>query len=199
MKKIFIASHCMEIGGAEKALLGILNSIDQNEYKVDLFLYRQVGELIKDIPIGINLLNTNKASCLAIPMVDLIKSFKLDMLYGRLKGKLLSKRFVKNNNLSGDHQVELTYSHKYTYKYIEKINEDTVYDLAISFLTPHYIVRNKEGKMVIYEILENGEETEYELTDISIEYLTDTDKLNMEKGVRINGKQELKQYIEDFE
>ena len=63
----------------------------------------------------------------------------------------------------------------------------------------HYIVRNKEGKMVIYEILENGEETEYELTDISIEYLTDTDKLNMEKGVRINGKQELKQYIEDFE
>lgn len=63
----------------------------------------------------------------------------------------------------------------------------------------HYIVRNKDGKIVIYEILENGEEVEYELTDISIEYLTDTDKLNMEKGVRINGKQELKQYIEDFE
>ena len=35
----------MEIGGAEKALLGLLNSFDYTNYQVDLFLCRQAGEL----------------------------------------------------------------------------------------------------------------------------------------------------------
>lgn len=63
----------------------------------------------------------------------------------------------------------------------------------------HYIVRATDGKVTIYEILEDGTENKYEVTDISTEYLTDTDRLNMEKGVRVNGIQELNQYIEDFE
>jgi len=41
MKKILIASHCMELGGAERSLLGILNAMDYHKYEVDLFLYRQ--------------------------------------------------------------------------------------------------------------------------------------------------------------
>lgn len=63
----------------------------------------------------------------------------------------------------------------------------------------HYMVRDVEGEVIIYEILEDGTEREYEKTDISTEYLTDTDKINMEKGIRVNGKQELNQLIEDFE
>ena len=63
----------------------------------------------------------------------------------------------------------------------------------------HYMVRDVGGKVVIYEILEDGTEKEYEETDISTEYLTDTDKLNMQKGIRVNGKQNLNQLIEDFE
>ena len=63
----------------------------------------------------------------------------------------------------------------------------------------HYMVRDVDGKVVIYEILEDGTEKEYEETDISTEYLTDTDKLNMQKGIRVNGKQNLNQLIEDFE
>lgn len=63
----------------------------------------------------------------------------------------------------------------------------------------HYIVKDKGGKVTIYKILENGKEQEYEVTDISIEYLTDTDKENMQKGVRINSKEELNQFIENFE
>lgn len=63
----------------------------------------------------------------------------------------------------------------------------------------HYIVRDKNGKVMIYEILEGGTEKEYETTDISTEYLTDPDKLNMQNGIRVNGKQNLNQLIEDFE
>lgn len=63
----------------------------------------------------------------------------------------------------------------------------------------HYIVRDNEGSVTVYEVLEDGTEKEYEVTDISTEYLTETDKMNMEKGIQVNGKQNLNQLIEDFE
>lgn len=63
----------------------------------------------------------------------------------------------------------------------------------------HYILKNDNGKIVIYIINENNEETIYENTDISIEYLTETDKQEIEKGIKVNGKENLYQLIEDFE
>lgn len=63
----------------------------------------------------------------------------------------------------------------------------------------HYIVRDNNGKVTVYEMLEDGSEKEYEITDISTEYLTETDKINMQKGIQVNGKQALNQLIEDFE
>lgn len=143
MKKVLVVSHAMEIGGAERALLGLLNSFDFNQYQVDLFLCRQEGELFHLIPNEVNLLPINQASCLAVPMKQLLinKSFK--MLFGRLKGKLLAKKKVKELNLKKDNQVPLTNSHKYTVNYIDDINPNTTYNLAISFLTPHYICMNK--------------------------------------------------------
>lgn len=142
MKKILIVSHAMEIGGAERALLGLLNSFDFNQYQIDLFLCRHEGELFHLISNQVNLLPTNQASCLAVPMKQLLNK-NLKMLYGRLKGKLLAKKRVKELNLKKDNQVPLTYSHKYTVNYIDDINPNTTYDLAISFLTPHYICMNK--------------------------------------------------------
>ena len=50
MKKILIVTHAMEIGGAETALLGLLETIDTEGYEVDLFLMRHKGELLKYIP-----------------------------------------------------------------------------------------------------------------------------------------------------
>ncbi len=142
MNKILIVSHAMEIGGAERALIGLLDSIDYEKYDVDLFLCRHSGELLQMIPQNVHILPQNKARFLAIPMKELIRQRKFSILYGRLKSKLLSKMYVKKHKLGNNNQVELTYSHKYTYKYIEKINEEEEYDLAISFLTPHYLVAN---------------------------------------------------------
>ena len=63
----------------------------------------------------------------------------------------------------------------------------------------HYLVKDVDGKLVIYKIAENGEEVLHEQTEISTDYLTDTDKINMKNGIRVNGKEELNQLIEDFE
>ena len=63
----------------------------------------------------------------------------------------------------------------------------------------HYMVKDKEGMVTIYQILEDGSQKELETTGISIEYLPETDKTNMKNGIQVNGKQELNQLIEDFE
>lgn len=165
MKRIIIVSHAMEIGGAERALLGLLNSFDYSQYQVDLFLARQEGELLKFIPKEVNILPMNQARYLAVSMKFLISEHEIKMLYGRLKAKYLAKRRVKKLGLKADNQVELTYSHKYTWKYIDDINPNTQYDLAISFLTPHYIclnhVRAKKKVAWIH--------TDYSTIDIDIE------------------------------
>lgn len=165
MKKILIISHAMEIGGAERALLGLLNSIDKSKYEVDLFLARHEGEMMKFIPSIINLLSTNQAKYLAVPMNNLLKEMQLKMLYGRLKAKILAKRKIKKLQLKSENQIELTYSHLYTYKYIDNINIGIEYDLAISFLTPHYICLNKcKAKKKIAWI-----HTDYSTIDIDVE------------------------------
>ena len=63
----------------------------------------------------------------------------------------------------------------------------------------HYLVKEQNNVIVIYEVLSNGKEKEYEITDISIEYMTKEDREKLKEGIRINGKAKLNQYIEDFE
>ena len=63
----------------------------------------------------------------------------------------------------------------------------------------HYIVRNLNGIVTVFHILDDRTEEKYMVTDIATEYLTDTDKVEMEKGIEVNGKQNLNQLIEDFE
>lgn len=63
----------------------------------------------------------------------------------------------------------------------------------------HYRIKDKEGTVTVYQILEDGSEQELETTGITTEYLPETDKINMKNGIQVNGKQELNQLIEDFE
>lgn len=63
----------------------------------------------------------------------------------------------------------------------------------------HFIVKDVNGVVIVFKIKEDNTEEEYQVTDIATEYLTDTDKIEMEKGIRVNGKQNLNQLIEDYE
>lgn len=63
----------------------------------------------------------------------------------------------------------------------------------------HFIVKDVDGIVTAFKIKEDGIEEEYEITDIATEYLTDTDKIEMKNGIRVNGKQNLNQLIEDYE
>lgn len=143
MKKILVFSHAMEIGGAERALLGLLETIDTMKYEVDLFLMRHQGELMKYIPSNINLLpEIPKYACLAIPFIDVLKRGQFGVAIGRYVGKRKAAKRVKKLQLSADNDVALEYSHKFTIGAMPLIS-DKEYDLAISFLTPHYFCAKK--------------------------------------------------------
>ena len=54
--QILFAIHYLELGGAERSLLGLLESLDYSRVEVDLFVYRHQGELMPAIPPQVHLL-----------------------------------------------------------------------------------------------------------------------------------------------
>ena len=140
-KSIFIFSHSMEIGGAESALIGLLNSIDYDRYDVDLFLLKHGGDFFNLIPKSVNILSENKIGiALMSSIVDEIKMGCIPVAVSRFVSKINSVIYSKKNGISSEY-VQLLYDHKTTIKYFDSFNKD--YDIAISFLTPHYFVANK--------------------------------------------------------
>ena len=64
----------------------------------------------------------------------------------------------------------------------------------------HFKLKIEDGKINIYLINKDGTETLYEKTNISSEYLTETDLININNGtLEVYGKEELNKTIEDFE
>lgn len=64
----------------------------------------------------------------------------------------------------------------------------------------HFKLKIEDEKINIYLINKDGTETLYEKTNISSEYLTETDLININNGsLEIYGKEELNKTIEDFE
>ena len=143
MKKILIVSHAMEIGGAERALLGLLESIDPARVSVDLFLLRHEGELLSLIPDYVNLLPPIPAyTVLARPIVQTLREGHLLLSAARLVGKWKAKEYDRRNGLTPS-AVAIEYSHKFTKRFMPPIRPEVEYDLAISFLTPHYFGAEK--------------------------------------------------------
>lgn len=63
----------------------------------------------------------------------------------------------------------------------------------------HYMLRDVDGKINVYKLDEDGNEALLNETDIATEYLTSTDKINMENGLIVYGKENLNKLLEDFE
>lgn len=130
----------MYIGGAERALLGLLNAIDFSKYDVDLFLAMHVGEFLKMIPKEINLLpEDSRYAGYACPLKKVL--FSKDFMIGlaRLKAKWKFRNYMKKKGLTRS-DASFQYVVREMMPYLPKINPDLEYDLAISFIAPHNIV-----------------------------------------------------------
>ena len=142
--RIFIAMHYMEIGGAETALVGLLNALDPARVDVDLFLYDHRGEMMQFIPEWVNLLpQIPKYSVLERPIVELVKRGFWGIAAARMWAKRISKVAYKRSGSKLENNGGLDKMSKCTTPLLPKINPSMTYDLAISFLTPHRIVAEK--------------------------------------------------------
>jgi len=85
-----------------------------------------------------------------------------------------------------------------------KIDKFSVEEIELSkeeesFCNEHYKLKLEKNAIVIYNVDENGIETEYEHTGITTEYLTEEDILKLNTGIIIYGKENLTSTIEDYE
>lgn len=143
-KKVLVVSHFMELGGAERALLGLLSGFDYDEYDVSLFLFRHEGDLLPLIPKEVNLLPViSQYATLASPISNVIHDGHFLLAGSRVVGKYLAKIYNAIHCYDENSQVEIEYSHKFTKWLMLDITPEITYDLAISFLTPHYFVIEK--------------------------------------------------------
>ena len=144
--RIFINMHYMALGGAERALLGLLNAIDVDKVDVDLFLNQHTGEFMPLIPKHINLLPERSGyNAIERPMKAILKERQFGVLLGRLKAKLQHKLYHKSLNepyRSFDASA-FQYIADCVDPYLPPLKDLGVYDLAISFLQPHNVVLNK--------------------------------------------------------
>ena len=90
---------------------------------------------------------------------------------------------------------------EYPYWEIEKFSSTQIvlYKEFNSNCGQHFILKEDNGKITVYKINENSEEEVYEKTEISLEYLSETDKIKIKDGLKVNGIEELNQLLEDFE
>lgn len=143
MKRILVAMHYLEIGGAETSLIGLLHSFDYSQYEVDLFLYAHRGELMRYIPKEVHLLpEEKKYAQLEIPIVEVLKQGSLDIALARLWGKYKYARYAKRNRVTEGSGI-FQYVQDAVMPFLPSLKKYGTYDLAISFLTPHRIVLDK--------------------------------------------------------
>lgn len=165
-KRIFIAIQYLEIGGAERALIGLLSSLDYTIYEVDLFVYRHSGEFMKFIPDEVNLLpEIKKYTTLSRPIKEIVKEGYIDIAIGRVLAHLKNKIFNKRHQIK-DSIAIYQYVASYTTPFMPSFYKRGEYDLAISFLIPHNIVREKVLAKQYWAWIH----TDYSYVDIDVNY-----------------------------
>lgn len=148
MKKprIFIYIHYLEIGGAERALLGLLDALDPEKVDIDLFVNQHTGEFMSLVPPYVNLLpELGEYSAIERPVKDIVREGHLSIALRRLWAKHLHSKHIRN--LGGQHITADESILHYVFKTVGGALRDLsylgVYDLAVSFLCPHNIVLDK--------------------------------------------------------
>lgn len=164
-KRIFISMHYMEIGGAEMALVGLLQALNYTKYDVDLFLHAHRGEMMQFIPKEVNLLPEIKEYAhIECPMKQALLDGCLGVLFGRLKAKWLTKIYLRKKDVT-ESAAGLQYVADCVSPFLPSLLKYGEYDLAISFLNPHNYVSDKvKAKKKICWI-----HTDYTRIDINVE------------------------------
>ncbi|WP_226526475.1 glycosyltransferase [Metabacillus niabensis] len=142
MKNVLIASFDMEVGGVERSLISMLDNFDYENYRVDLMLYRQQGDLMSLISKKTTLLEEiEQYTTFRKSISEILRERQFAIGFSRIISKLSADLKGKINRIAepGYYQMQLMW--KYALSYLPKLEKE--YDVAISYLWPHYFVAEK--------------------------------------------------------
>lgn len=130
---IIVFTGPMDLGGIERSLLGLLDSIDYNEYNVDLFLYAHHGPLMYLINENVNVLPEEKElAFLRESFGTKLKNRAYYSAYMRCKEAVISKFTHINHD---EMWAEIMR------KKVKPIKKH--YDLALGFFRPFDLIDEK--------------------------------------------------------
>jgi len=145
--RFFVNMHYMALGGAERALLGLLNALDPMRVEVDLLLNQHTGEFMPLIPEHVRLLPEQRGyNAIERPMRDIVHEGQWRIALARLHARWQHRRYLKT--LTPEQRAYDASIFQYVADCVTPVlppiaEANTPYDLAISFLTPHNIVLDK--------------------------------------------------------
>lgn len=142
MKNILISSFDMEIGGVERSLISLLENFDYENYAVDLMLYRHKGDFMSLVTNKVNLLEEIPQYTTFRKSISGIfkeKQYRIGIsrILSRVNADVIGR--MKKITEPGYYQMQLMW--KYALPFLPK--EEKEYDIAISYLWPHYFIAEK--------------------------------------------------------
>lgn len=131
----------LNVGGAEKALVSLLQVFDYEKYNVDLLLFKKEGIFLKQVPQQVNILNEpTNYRYFDMPFIEVVKenffNLKWNVIWQRIQFKRSSKK--------AENQAQ---AEQFGWKPLSETLKPMrkQYDVAIGFLekNPNYFVIDK--------------------------------------------------------
>lgn len=96
-KDILFVMNNLNVGGAEKALVSLLQVFDYTKYNVDLLLFKKEGLFLKQVPEQVNILKEPENwKYFDMPFTQVLKEnfspFRWDIVLQRLRYKIATRR-----------------------------------------------------------------------------------------------------------
>lgn len=140
-KNILFITHELQCGGAEKALISLLQVIDYNLYNVDLQLFVNRGLFLKQVHPKVNILDAPANYILfELPIIQFFFYCILHLKFGLLIDRVIASIVVKNESNVYRKEQKMW---KYLSKHIPKLTKK--YDFAVGGIekAPNYFCVEK--------------------------------------------------------
>ncbi len=142
MKKLLIVSFDLEVGGVERSLISLLNELKGAPYSIDLFLYRHTGEFMKLIPEHVHLLpEIQEYTTFRKSIAEVFKDKNYMLANARLKAKWMAAVHKVRMSLNEPGYRQMQDMWTASLNHLPPLEGH--YDLAVSYLWPHYTVLDK--------------------------------------------------------
>lgn len=144
-KNILFVIPTLDLGGAEKSLVNLLNSLDYSQYEVDLFLFLKQGVFLESLPKEVNVLNESENFRL------FSQRFYISIFSFLIRGKI--KLAIYRLILAGKYRfnVNNAENEQFTWDYLQSFFPEIHknYDVVIGYLEKssiYFIIEKTKSK-----------------------------------------------------